>query len=192
NTRAAAQGVTLAWDPVTNAAGYRLYSGTTSHVYTQQIDVGNATSALVSNLIDGQIYFFAVTAYDATGVESNFSSEVSYTGGAPTPTPTATPTPTPSPCPTPTPTATANPTLIQVMVTTNLPGREFTVDNNVFTSPQTFLWRSGSSHTIRTTSPQSGGTDVRYVTHRWSDGGPVSHTVAPTQNTTYTAMFTTQ
>src|SRR5262249_41890426 len=87
NSQAAAQSVTLAWDPAANAAGYRLYSGTTSRVYTQQIDVGNATSALVSNLINGQTYFFAVTAYNTTGVESALSNEISYIGGAPTPTP---------------------------------------------------------------------------------------------------------
>jgi hypothetical protein len=50
----------------------------------------------------------------------------------------------------------------------------------------------GSSHTIATTSPQSGGTGVQYIWTNWSDGGAISHTVAPTTNKTYTATFSTQ
>jgi hypothetical protein len=77
----AAQSVTLAWDPSLDPtiAGYRLYDGTSSGVYTQQIEVGNTTATLVSNLADGQTYFFAVTAYNAAGAESIPSNEVSYT-----------------------------------------------------------------------------------------------------------------
>jgi Fibronectin type III domain len=77
----AAQSVTLAWDPNLDPtiAGYRLYYGTSSGVYTQQIEVGNTTATLVSNLADGQTYFFAVTAYNAAGAESTPSNEVSYT-----------------------------------------------------------------------------------------------------------------
>src|SRR5206468_4738385 len=50
----------------------------------------------------------------------------------------------------------------------------------------------GSNHTIATTSPQSGGTGVQYIWKNWSDGGAISHTVAPTTNKTYTATFKTQ
>src|SRR5439155_22207270 len=57
---------------------------------------------------------------------------------------------------------------------------------------QTFTWARGSTHTIATTTPQSGGTDVRYAWIYWSDGGAISHTVAPTKNTTYTATLITQ
>jgi hypothetical protein len=112
----AAQSVTLAWDANTasNIIGYRLYAGTTSGVYTQEIEVGNNTSTLVSNLADGTTYFFTVTDYDTSGVESVHSNEVSYTAPAatptPTPTPAPTPTPTPSPVATPTPTPTPDPT----------------------------------------------------------------------------------
>jgi Fibronectin type III domain len=72
--------VTLAWDlsPSPNIAGYRLYSGTTSGVYSQTSEVGNATSTLVSNLVTGKTYFFVVTAYNTMGVESAPSNEVSY------------------------------------------------------------------------------------------------------------------
>jgi hypothetical protein len=114
-----------------------------------------------------------------------------------TPTPTATPTntPTPTPAPTATPTATPTPTpspTVQVTVQTAPAGLTFTVDGTTYSSTQTFSWASGSSHTIATTSPQSGATGVRYVWTRWSDGGAISHVVAPISNKTYTATFTTQ
>ena len=77
----AAESVTLAWDPNPDPtiAGYRLYSGTGSRIYTQQLEVGNMTTTLVSNLADGRTYFFAVTAYNTAGAESIPSNEVSYT-----------------------------------------------------------------------------------------------------------------
>ena len=81
---------------------------------------------------------------------------------------------------------------VQVTVQTNPAGRSFTVDGIPYTTAQTFSWVAGSSHTIATTSPQSGATGVRYVWTNWSGGGAISHTVAPTSNTTYTANFTTQ
>ena len=94
--RTQGQSVVLAWDPSYNAAGYRVSSGTTSGVFTQALDVGNTTSTLVSNLILGQTYFFAVTAYNTTGQPSAVSNEISYVGGAPTPTPAPSATPTPN------------------------------------------------------------------------------------------------
>ena len=77
-------------------------------------------------------------------------------------------------------------------VQTSPAGRSFTVDGTTHSSTQTFSWQPGSSHTIATTSFQSGGTGVQYVWKKWSDSGSISHTVAPTTNKTYTATFTTQ
>src|SRR5688572_15165517 len=73
----ALQTVTLAWDAnsETNLAGYKLYYGTASRVYTSVLNVGNVTSASVSNLVANTNYHFAVTAYNDLGVESDFSSE---------------------------------------------------------------------------------------------------------------------
>ena len=81
---------------------------------------------------------------------------------------------------------------IQATVQTNPVGRSFSVDGSNYTTSQTFSWTPGSSHIIGTTSPQNGGTGVRYAWSNWSGGGAISHTVAPTKNTTYTANFTTQ
>lgn len=74
-------GVTLAWNPSAGSgiAGYRLYQGVASQTYTNVIEVGNVTNATVSGLSAGVTYFFAVTAYDINGLESPFSSEISYT-----------------------------------------------------------------------------------------------------------------
>ena len=81
---------------------------------------------------------------------------------------------------------------VQIAVQTNPAGLAFSVDGTSYSSAQTFSWQPGSSHTIATTSPQSGGTGIRYVWSSWTGGGAISHTVAPTTNTTYTAIFRTQ
>src|SRR5437588_1435956 len=103
--------VTLAWDPDPDPSvtGYRLYTGAHSGGYTQTVEVGNATSTLVSNLASGATYYFAVTAYNSASVESPPSNEASYTTPSATPTPTPSATPTPSSTPTPTPSATPTP-----------------------------------------------------------------------------------
>jgi hypothetical protein len=97
---------------------------------------------------------------------------------AATPTPTSTPTPTPA--------------MVTVTVKTRPTGRSFSVDGATYTAQQRFRWSNGSTHTIATTSPQSGDPGVQYVWKTWSDQGAISHTVAPTSNTTYTARFKTQ
>jgi fibronectin type 3 domain-containing protein len=76
--RADAAQITLAWDVSDGAAGYKIYSGTTSNNYTWVADVGNATSYTTANLTDGYTYYFAATAYDASGLESDYSAEISY------------------------------------------------------------------------------------------------------------------
>jgi hypothetical protein len=81
---------------------------------------------------------------------------------------------------------------VNVTVQTNPTGPSFSVDGTTYTGTQTFSWQPGSSHTIATTSPQNGGTGIRYVWGNWSVGGAISHTVAPIKNTTYTANFATQ
>jgi Divergent InlB B-repeat domain/IPT/TIG domain len=125
---------------------------------------------------DGQTaYVMTATATGDNNTSRSFVYSLASGNG------TATPTPTPTPAPT-----------VQVTVQTNPTGRAFSVDGTSYTSTQTFTWVSSSSHTIATTSPQSGGTGVRYVWTRWGDSGAMSHTVAPTTNKTYTATFRKQ
>jgi hypothetical protein len=77
----AQNGVVLAWDPSvsTNVAGYRVYYGVGSKSYTNYVSVGPATNATLSGLAWGTTYYFAATAYDANGIESDYSSETNYT-----------------------------------------------------------------------------------------------------------------
>ena len=65
--------------PLTDLAGYKIYYGTASRSYSQIIDVGNVTTSTISSLNNGATYYFAVTAYDALGIESGYSNEVSKT-----------------------------------------------------------------------------------------------------------------
>lgn len=76
-TAEAAQ-TTLAWDRSQNpeVVGYRLHYGTTSKRYDKTVDVGNTTTATVSNLAEGSGYYFAVTAYNSVQIESLPSTEV--------------------------------------------------------------------------------------------------------------------
>jgi len=76
-----AASVTLAWDQETGVAGYRVYYGAASGQYTNLVDAGPKTTNTVTGLAPGVTYFFAATAYNSIGVESGFSSEVSYTTG---------------------------------------------------------------------------------------------------------------
>jgi hypothetical protein len=74
------QTVQLGWDAPQEPAvtGCFLYYGTACRTYTNRIDTGTNTMATVSGLQEGQTYYFAVTAYNSDGVESDFSSEVTY------------------------------------------------------------------------------------------------------------------
>jgi hypothetical protein len=74
-----ASAVTLEWDrnPEPNVAGYRVYSGRQSRVYSTVVDVGNVTIAQLPTAPGTT--FYAVTAYDDEGLESEFSEEVFYT-----------------------------------------------------------------------------------------------------------------
>jgi hypothetical protein len=80
--------IQLAWNapttnsdgtPLTDLAGYKLYYGLVSGTYIHTIDVGNRTTYTVSSLESGRTYYFAVTAYDTFGNESDFSAEVLMT-----------------------------------------------------------------------------------------------------------------
>ncbi len=67
-----ADGTTL-----TDLAGYKIHYGTASQNYSQSVDVGNDTNYQFNSLDDGFIYYFAVTAYDTSGNESEYSGEAS-------------------------------------------------------------------------------------------------------------------
>jgi len=84
--------------------------------------------------------------------------------------------------------------LVQIAVTSSPTGSGYvTVDGSAITTPQTFSWMLGSSHTLAANSPISGGTGIQYVWVSWSDSGAQSHTITvPPSATTYTTIFKKQ
>ena len=72
--------ITLAWDSNVepDVAGYIVYYGTQSGYYDFDVDVGDYDSITISGLVEDVMYFFAVTAYDVEGNESDFSAEITY------------------------------------------------------------------------------------------------------------------
>lgn len=80
----AAPSVKLEWDANTepDLAGYIIYYGLAPGTYTNQTDVGNVTNRTVTNLVAGATYYFVATAYNMSGLESDYSNEVSWTATA--------------------------------------------------------------------------------------------------------------
>ncbi|OFZ11489.1 MAG: hypothetical protein A2Z20_12475 [Bdellovibrionales bacterium RBG_16_40_8] len=78
--------VTLTWDnpttntdgsPLTDLSGIKIYYGTSSGNYTTVIDhTDPSTTTETFAIPKGVMYYFAATAYNAFGNESDFSHEV--------------------------------------------------------------------------------------------------------------------
>lgn len=71
--------LTFVWDANTEPelVGYKFYIGTAPRVYFNPFDLGNVTTySRTDFLTDGTVYYFAVTAYDKYGIESDYSNEV--------------------------------------------------------------------------------------------------------------------
>lgn len=75
-----ADNVSLAWDknPDPNVAGYKIYYGELNSGMIS-IDVGLATSTVLSNLTVGTTYAIYATTYSASGLESPPSPTIFYT-----------------------------------------------------------------------------------------------------------------
>jgi len=72
-----AASVRISWNSNTESdlGGYIVYYGTSSRSYQDSFDVGLATRVDLTDLAAATPYFIAVTAYDISGNESDFSSE---------------------------------------------------------------------------------------------------------------------
>ena len=89
STPASSSNVTFGWQaptensngtPITNLAGYKIHYGTASQQYTQVVEVSNPSlSRYVMDSLPSGTYYFAITAYNAQGIESALSGEVSTT-----------------------------------------------------------------------------------------------------------------
>lgn len=76
----AARQVTLAWDPSPDNAviGYRIHYGNSKGQYGSVLDVGASTTATITNLSAGSQYFFTVTAYSGSNMDSDPSNEITF------------------------------------------------------------------------------------------------------------------
>ena len=72
--------VTLAWDPSPDSSvvGYNIYYGVASGDYTNMVPVSNTNTVTLDGLVAGVTYYFAATARNTVGLESDYSDEVSY------------------------------------------------------------------------------------------------------------------
>jgi len=70
--------IALTWDPShdPNVAGYLVYWGESPDSYDSVIDAMDYTAVSIPELKPGSAYFFAVTAYDQNGAQSDFSLQV--------------------------------------------------------------------------------------------------------------------
>ena len=79
-TSFAASSVTLAWDPDSGTdiiTNYNIYYGAASATYTNTVAAATNTMVTISNLVNGTTYYFAATAVDTAGLESDYSTEIS-------------------------------------------------------------------------------------------------------------------
>jgi len=84
---AQAASVSIAWDPPipsNNVAGYKIYYGLESRTYSGAVDAGSATQGAVPSLDPAKTYYFAITAYNASTNESDYSAELVWDNTAPT------------------------------------------------------------------------------------------------------------
>lgn len=89
----------ITWDPNTepDLAGYRVYFGATSRGYTQvSANLPAAPGVPITftrEQPDATTVFYAVTAYNTQGLESDYSNEISITAYTPPPPPPKPPAP---------------------------------------------------------------------------------------------------
>ena len=71
---ASAGTISVRWDPVTGASGYRVYWGSAQGQYTNQATLTSTATTLV--VPDATMWYVGVKAFNATGESSTFSNEV--------------------------------------------------------------------------------------------------------------------
>ncbi len=82
---ATAGSITLSWDASAdpNVVGYIVYVGLEPRSYDQTYDVGNQTSFVYPDAVDGQQYYFSVAAYQAGPAVGSRSAEIAGYSNAP-------------------------------------------------------------------------------------------------------------
>ncbi len=138
---ATSNSATLHWaaNQEPDLAGYRVYRGFQSGSYGESRNIGNTTTYQFANLEYGKTHYFAVTAFDSSGNESNPSSEVLKTIG-----PSSDPDPIPDPSPNPDQNPTPNPEF-PIFVnfqppSSDIPENFSKDDGDVFNSSRGYGW----------------------------------------------------
>jgi len=84
---ALAKDVSLSWDPspTQGVTGYKIHYNCVddSQPFPDIVDVGDVLNTTVADLVDSQGCYFAVTAYNAAGMESGYSNIVYSQGFVP-------------------------------------------------------------------------------------------------------------
>ncbi|MBT4937270.1 hypothetical protein HON22_05115 [Candidatus Peregrinibacteria bacterium] len=75
--------VILSWESMEEIQGYNLYYSNVSGRYLQRRTVGNVEEYYLDKLETGKDYYFALTAYDNTNKETDYSDEVRIRVGYP-------------------------------------------------------------------------------------------------------------
>jgi hypothetical protein len=77
----AEQSATISWNPSTDASvvGYCVYTREGNSTNLTRLDVGQSSRVILGGLKEGLKYGFSVTSYNADGIESTPSPEVSAT-----------------------------------------------------------------------------------------------------------------
>ena len=71
--------IPLTWDPSADVvAGYKVYYGTNSRSLKYSVDVGDETETVLDLTLPRKKHYFAVTAYDDEGNESDFSNRITW------------------------------------------------------------------------------------------------------------------
>jgi len=94
NFSAFASNIEVTWDAntETDLAGYKVFYGTASGVYSDSVDVGKVLIYNICNVTQGKTYYVALKAYDTSNNLSEFSTEVSLYIPIPDTTPPTVPT----------------------------------------------------------------------------------------------------
>lgn len=175
----------LAWDASSSStvAGYNVYYGTTSGSYSSKANIPNQTSYTITNLTEGQTYYFAVTARDASGNESARSNEVKFTVPAST-----TPPPTGGP---PVPSFTANPVTGSAPLAVTFSGSatgsvtsyawDFGDGTKISQQNPTHSYSSAGSYTVSLTATGAGGSNTTTQSNYITVTAPPAATTPPAQ-----------
>jgi PKD repeat protein len=82
---------------------------------------------------------------------------------------------------------------IPVTFQTDPAGLQVKVDGETVTTPRTYYWGNGTSHSIEAPILQTAGEGTRYFYTNWSDGGLIAHSITVgTSPVTYTAEYKVQ